>query len=162
MKVCALLMLMLAWTAKSQAQASGTVVQISGSSIDSAFRDLMRNPAEVARELPAGASDRYQVVVLKKQATTPAEIHERWTDIVFVRTGNAVLQTGETLVGKKRSDASEWTGSAIKNPEERRVSAGDIVLIAAGVAHQWRIIRREGFSYIVVKVRPGGGRPNTR
>ncbi len=133
-------------------------VRVSAASVDSAFRSIARTPADVARELP-GVPDQYQVIVLSRQTAGVAEIHERWTDIVFVRRGSGILQTGAVLVGSKRSEPSEWTGSAIENPKDRRVSAGDFLLIPAGLAHQWRPTGRGVFSYVVVKVRPNPAAP---
>lgn len=159
MKRFVLAVMMITWTTEAQGQTRGKVVSLSGAAVDSALQELVLKPAEVARELWTEAPNLYQVVVLLKRLATAAEIHERWTDIVFVRSGSAVLLTGEVLVGKKQMAPSEWTGSAVENPESRSVSAGGIVLIAAGVAHQWQPSGSEPFSYIVVKVRPGRAAP---
>ena len=145
---------MIASTTQAHGQIRGNVVSLSGAAVDSALHELATRPAEVARELSTESPNRYQVVVLRKRVATSAEIHERWTDIVFVRSGSAILQTGGRLVDKRLSAPSEWTGSSVRNPESRSVSAGGIVLIAAGIAHQWRPSGSEAFSYIVVKVRP--------
>ncbi len=159
MKRFLLAVMMITSTTGAQGQTRGNVISLSGAAVDSALDELATKPAEGARELSTEAPNRYQVVVLRKSAATPAEIHERWTDIVFVRCGSAVLQTGQGLVGRKQSAPNEWIGSAVQNPESRSVSGGGIVLIAAGVAHQWRPSGSEPFSYIVVKVRPGRTAP---
>ncbi|MEO5902709.1 MAG: hypothetical protein ABIQ55_01725 [Gemmatimonadaceae bacterium] len=159
MKPFLLALMMITSTTEAQSPARGKVVRISGAAVDSAFRELTINPADVARELPTEAPGRYQFVVLRKRVATPAEIHERWTDIVFVRSGRAVLEAGQGLIGRKGLALGESTGSAVRNPENRRVSAGDVILIAAGIAHQWRPSGSEAFSYIVVKVRPGHTAP---
>ncbi len=159
MKRFLLTVMMIISTTAAGGQTSGNVVSVSGAAVDSALRELAVNPADFSRELSTGAPNRYQLVVLRKSVATSAEIHERWTDIVFIRGGSAVLQTGEGLVGQKQMARSEWTGSAVKNPRSRSVSAGGIVLIAAGVAHQWKPSGSEPFSYIVVKVRPGRAAP---
>ena len=159
MKRFLLALVMIASTAEAHGQSRGNVVRISGAAVDSALRELASNPTDVARVLSNEAPNRYQFVVLRKRVVTPAEIHERWTDIVFVRSGSAVLETGRVLIGKKRSAPSEWTGSAVRNPENRSVSAGDVIVIAAGMGHQWRPSGSEAFSYVVVKVRPGVAAP---
>ena len=159
MKRFLLALVMIVSTTEAHGQSRGNVVGISGAAVDSALRELASNPTEIARELPNEAPNRYQFVVLRKSVVTPAEIHERWSDIVFVRSGSAVLETGRVLIGKKRAAPSEWTGSAVRNPENRSVSAGDIIVIAAGTGHQWRPSGSEAFSYIVVKVRPAPAAP---
>jgi mannose-6-phosphate isomerase-like protein (cupin superfamily) len=159
MKRFLLALVMLTSKAEAQGQARGDVISVSGAAVDSAFHDLAMKPADVARELPTEAQNRYQLVVLRKRIVTPAEIHERWTDIVFVRSGSAILETGRGLIARKESGPSEWTGSAVRSPTARSISAGDIILIAAGVAHQWRPSGSEAFAYIVVKVRPGSTAP---
>lgn len=129
------------------------VVHVAGSSVDAAFAAI-HDPV-FASDLPAGDPSRTQVVALTRRATGNAEVHEHWSDVVMVRSGRAVLRTGRALVARKANGAGEWVGTDIARPTDRPVGPGDVIVIPARVAHQWRPAAGEGFSYLVIKVRPG-------
>ena len=128
------------------------VVRIEAAAIDSAFRSIAATPAEFAREFAMQDKTRYQFVVLSRSATGPAELHEDWSDIVFVRSGSAILQTGMRLVEQKPADKGEWRGTAIADVKNQAARAGDVLIIPAGIAHQWRPEGETPFSYIILKV----------
>lgn len=140
------------------AQARGrdtVVVRVTGGAIDSAFRSIASVQPN-ARDLPTGALGSYGLIVLARRTTDAAELHERWTDVVFVRSGTAVLRTGRTLVRRQRGDPGEWNGAGITGVRDQAVGPGDVVVIPAGIAHQWRPNGAQAFSYVLLKVRPGG------
>src|SRR5829696_7310874 len=121
-------------------RADSLVVHVSGGAIDSAFRALnaSNRAADFARDLPTGDVTRYQLVVLSRRATGLVELHARWTDVALVRSGTAVLRTGPAVTGRTAQGQGEYSGTAIPRARERRVSSGDVLVIPAGLAHQWR------------------------
>jgi hypothetical protein len=76
------------------------VVRIEAGAIDSAFRSIATTPTEFAREFAVEDKTQYQFVVLSRSTTGPSELHDDWSDIVFVRSGSAILQTGMRLLEK--------------------------------------------------------------
>jgi mannose-6-phosphate isomerase-like protein (cupin superfamily) len=155
-RLAALGIITVATPALAQTPRRGTeVVRVSGGAIDSAFRALAATPGANARDLPTGALDRYQLIVLARRAVELAELHERWTDVVLVRSGSATLRTGPSLVGRRQSDPGEWHGSGIEKARDQRVGPGDVLIIPAGMAHQWRPSGQQAFAYILLKIRPG-------
>lgn len=128
------------------------VVRIAGNSIDSAFTSIAATPGEFLRELPIGDKNSYQFVVLSRWVMGPAEVHDHWADIVFVRSGSATLRTGMRLIDRKPAEEGEWRGTAISDQSEERAQPGDVLIIPAGVAHQWQPQRGAPFSYVVLKV----------
>lgn len=145
--------LILSGAARAQSSES-PVVRIEGSAIDSAFRSIATTPANFAREFAAGDKKQYQFVVLARSTTGPAELHDDWSDIVFVRHGSAILQTGLKLVEKKLAEKGEWRGTAIADAKGELVHAGDVLIIPAGIAHQWQPEGGVPFSYVILKVHP--------
>lgn len=134
-----------------------TVVRVSGGAVDSAFRSLAasHNAADFARDLPTGDVSRYQLVVLSRRAAGAAELHQRWSDVVFVRSGSATLTTGGTLAGRRSMGQGEFTGTSISAGRERAVRTGDVIVIPAGLPHHWRPTGSAAFSYVLLKLRPG-------
>jgi uncharacterized RmlC-like cupin family protein len=128
------------------------VIRIEAGAIDSAFQSIAKTPAEFAREFSLEDKTRFQFVVLSRFTTGPAELHDDWSDIIFVRGGGAILQTGLTLLEKKPADKGEWRGTAIADAKNQLARAGDVLIIPAGIAHQWKPEGEVPFSYIILKV----------
>ena len=134
-----------------------TIMRVSGGAIDSALRSLAASTSssDIARDLPTGDLTRYQVVVLSRRVVAAAELHERWSDVVFVRSGAAVLRTGRVLAGQQSKGQGEFSGTAIVSGRDRAVGPGDVLVIPAGLAHQWRPTGTAAFTYVVLKMRAG-------
>jgi uncharacterized RmlC-like cupin family protein len=128
------------------------VVRIEAGAIDSAFRSIATTPTEFAREFAVEDKTQYQFVVLSRSTTGPAELHDDWSDIIFVRSGGAILQTGMRLLEKKLADKGEWRGTAIADTKNQVARAGDVFIIPAGIAHRWQPEGQIPFSYIILKV----------
>jgi uncharacterized RmlC-like cupin family protein len=147
-----------AQVARVEHAATGTapdIGRVSGAAIDSALRSLAATPEPNARDLPiTGASRRsYQFVVLARRATGAAELHERWDDVVLVRSGTALLRTGRALVARKLREPGEWNGTDIGGARDQAVGPGDVLVIPAGIPHQWQPTGSAPFAYVVLKVR---------
>jgi mannose-6-phosphate isomerase-like protein (cupin superfamily) len=141
------------------ARADTVVALIPAQAIVAAERSLAAatSPEDVARELPSGDPSRYQFVVLSRRAAAAAELHDRWADVVFVRSGRAVLRTGHSLAQRRpRGGGGEWLG-AIENGQDRPVGPGDVVVIPAGIAHQWHPSGSEPLVYRIMKVNTHAG-----
>jgi uncharacterized RmlC-like cupin family protein len=152
LKVLIILAPLLPSLANAQSKQS-PVIRIEAGAIDSAFQSIATNPAEFARVFTLEDKTRYQFVVLSRSSTGPAELHDDWSDIIFVRGGGAILQTGGRLVEKKLADKGEWRGTAIVDAKNQIARAGDVLIIPAGIAHQWQPQGEVPFSYIILKVR---------
>lgn len=126
------------------------VVHVRGAAADSAFRAITAG-TPIFRELPT-QSVGYKYFVATRRETGDAELHERWADVAFVRSGRATLRTGPALERPRQVEPSEWKGPAIVAARDRSVGPGDLLVIPAGVAHQWRPLGRSSFSYVTVKV----------
>lgn len=147
-----------AQTARAEHAAAGTMPGIgraSGAAIDSALRSLATNPEPNARDLPlTGASlGSYQLVVLARHSTGAAELHDQWDDVVLVRSGAALLRTGRALVAQKEREPGESSGTDISGARDQAVGPGDVLVIPAGMPHQWQPTGSTPFAYVVLKVR---------
>ena len=136
------------------------VGRASGAVIDSASRSLVTKPEPNARQLPVAgaAANSYQLVVLARSATGEAEIHDEWDDIVLVKSGTALMRTGRALVGGQQREPGEHRGADISGARDQAVGPGDLLVVPAGMPHQWKPTGSEPFAYVVLKVRPGKAR----
>lgn len=66
----------------------------------------------------------------------PAEIHKNSADIWQVLAGQAVFILGGKLVAPKEVGIGEFAAETISGGKRIKVSAGDIINIPAGTAHQ--------------------------
>ena len=94
----------------------------------------------------------YMVHASRRSTPGQAEIHTKDTDVVYVLEGEATLTTGGHAVDAKTTAPDELRGVSIDAGETRSLTKGDVVVIPAGVPHQFVKVTNP-FLYFVVKVR---------
>jgi uncharacterized protein GlcG (DUF336 family)/mannose-6-phosphate isomerase-like protein (cupin superfamily) len=94
----------------------------------------------------------YMVHASRREKPGMAEIHTRDADIVYVLDGTATLVTGGTAVDPKITEPDELRGSGINGGEDHQLKKGDVIIVPAGVPHQFREVSNP-FLYFVVKAR---------
>lgn len=143
------------------------VIHVPAAVTESTFRELAKArtargaaiPAlEVAIDTATTGDPRFRYWVAARRETAVAEIHEEWTDVVFVRSGTAVLRTGPRLADGRLEAPHEWRGAVIEHSQDRHLGPGDVVIIPAGVAHQYRPTGSAPFAYLTVKLPPRSSR----
>ena len=126
--------------------------------------DSATNPLPNIRVVDAGG---YNVAVgaIHRQQTPPgvAAVHFKVTEIYHVMDGAGTLVTGGTMVNAKTRPADSTpvrledgpgaSGTAIQGGVTRRIKAGDVVVIPAGVPH-WFSEIEGSITYVVVRVDP--------
>ena len=130
----------------------------------SAAPNSATNPLPNIRVVDAGG---YNVAVgaIHRPETPPgvAAVHFKVTEIYHVTDGAATLVTGGTMVNAKPrpadaisvrlEDGPGASGTAIQGGVSRRIKAGDVVVIPAGVPH-WFSEIEGSITYVVVRVDP--------
>lgn len=120
------------------------------------------NPLPNIRVVNAGG---YNVAVgaIHRKQTPPgvAAVHFKVTEIYHVTDGAGTLVTGGTMIDAKMrpadaisvklEDGPGASGSGIQGGVSRRVKAGDVVVIPAGVPH-WFSQIEGSITYVVVRV----------
>jgi mannose-6-phosphate isomerase-like protein (cupin superfamily) len=122
------------------------------------------NPEPNIRVVDAGGYN-LAVGVIHRPETPPgvAAVHFKVSEIYHVTDGAATLVTGGAMVNAKMrpadalavrlEDGPGASGTAIEGGVSRRIKAGDVVVIPAGVPHWFS--RIEGsITYVVVRVDP--------
>jgi mannose-6-phosphate isomerase-like protein (cupin superfamily) len=80
------------------------------------------------------------------------ESHGTRTIVMIVQSGEATLVVGTDIVDAKNTSPTEVRGSSIRNGIERKVSAGDVINMPAGLPHQFLLEPGKQITYIDVVV----------
>jgi len=122
------------------------------------------NPQPNIRVVDAGGYN-VAVGVIHRPQTPPgvAAVHDKVSEIYHVTDGAGTLVTGGTIVDAKPrpadalsvrlEDGPGSSGAAIQGGMTRRIKAGDVVVIPAGVPH-WFSAIEGSITYVVVRVDP--------
>jgi mannose-6-phosphate isomerase-like protein (cupin superfamily) len=85
------------------------------------------------------------------------ESHMTRTIVLIVQSGEATLVVGSDVVDSKNTSPTEIRGTSIRNGIERKVSAGDVINMPAGLAHQFILEPGKQITYIDVVVNVAEG-----
>ena len=91
-------------------------------------------------------------MMFNREATAPrAELHEKYGDFGYVRTGEGIILTGGKFSGGTRSGPNEMRGM-IEGGTEHRLRAGDAFYIPANVPHRMVVEPGKRFMAEMLKV----------
>ena len=71
-----------------------------------------------------------------RTATGPASTHEKNAELFYVVEGAATLITGGTLIGEKRTNPTNLSGTGIAGGESRPIAKGDLFIVPQNTPHQ--------------------------
>lgn len=92
-------------------------------------------PGQPLLALPMLSFGPYRAVLEYRQAGAPAAVHKTQAEIFHVVSGAGQMVTGGTLDAARAVDAANESGPSISGGSSRRVAAGDMIVVPAGVAH---------------------------
>jgi mannose-6-phosphate isomerase-like protein (cupin superfamily) len=94
----------------------------------------------------------HTLTMFHREGSGEAEIHEGWADVFVVESGEATLLVGGTVVSPRNTGPGETRGTGVQGGETKKLKAGDILHIPAGVPHQTLLDPGKKFTYLVLKV----------
>jgi mannose-6-phosphate isomerase-like protein (cupin superfamily) len=103
---------------------------------------------EAAYEIP-NVTGR-QVLMIRRDETGDAEVHTQLDDTIIIERGAAKFRVGGTITGNHEIGPTEWRGGTMTGWREYTLSAGDLLLIPAGVPHQ-AIVTSGTVLYLAIK-----------
>jgi mannose-6-phosphate isomerase-like protein (cupin superfamily) len=65
-------------------------------------------------------------------------VHEKEAEIVYVIDGSGTLITGGTVVGQKRTNAANLSGTSIEGGTSQTIGKGDFTIIPENTPHQFK------------------------
>ena len=98
---------------------------------------------------------------IHRTADGAPELHERIEDVVFVQSGQAILQVGGEMVGKTGRN-SEYPGSTIVGGDRYPIGRGDIIHIPADTPHRYLVSPGSQVTYVLVRFPVFAGVPVIR
>jgi hypothetical protein len=87
-----------------------------------------------------------------READGLVEIHQDWSDLVFVVSGGASLRTGGEIERPYTESAGELRSTSVRGGEMRRLKAGDVINVPAGVPHQFLIPPGQQITFFTMKI----------
>ena len=83
-----------------------------------------------------------------------SEVHQNWTDILIIESGEATIAIGGTQVNPKTTGPGELRSDTTTGARKIPVKPGDILNVPAGVSHQFLLEPGKTVAYFAIKV-PG-------
>lgn len=86
---------------------------------------------QILRLAPYNVNLEYRV----EGVDTPASVHEKEAEMIYVIDGACTFVTGGKLAGEKRTNATNLTGTGIDGGTPRRIAKGDYVFVPENTPH---------------------------
>ena len=99
-----------------------------------------------------GKGENYMIHASRREKPGMAELHLKDADLIHVLDGRATFVTGGSVVEPQTTATDEIRGKNISGGETREIAKGDVIVVPAGVPHQFAKVT-DPFLYYVVKVR---------
>jgi mannose-6-phosphate isomerase-like protein (cupin superfamily) len=68
---------------------------------------------------------------------TPATVHEKEAELIYVVDGAGTLTMGGKLVGERRTNAINLAGTAVEGGTPQRISKGDYIFVPENTPHSF-------------------------
>ena len=149
-----LLIVFLSTMAMTQTSTPPTGVQTNSSAPSDSVKYYSKD--DLAASFAKGATllseQNYKVMTAHRTESGNVEVHRSYTDVFYIVQGSTNIVTGGKVIGEKATNPEEPRGDSIEGGQTRRLSAGDAMVIPAGVPHWMKDV--EGtLLYFVVKVK---------
>ena len=82
----------------------------------------------------------YSVNLEYRASVGTASLHQSEAELIYVIDGSATLVTGGKLVGEKRTNAENLSGTAIEGGTSRTLAKGDFVMVPENTPHWFSAI----------------------
>ena len=100
-----------------------------------------------------GSYGNHSVIVVHREGSGEAEVHQSLTDIFIVQSGEATLVVGGKVAGGRNTGPGVIRGVSIEGGEKKKLSPGDVAHIPANTPHQVLLEPGRRFTYLIVKIK---------
>ena len=99
-----------------------------------------------------GSFGNHYALILHREASGQAELHQHQADIMVIQSGAATLIVGGTMAKPRSTAANELRGQSIEGGTGQKISAGDIIHIPSKTPHQLLLEPGQQLNYFTLKV----------
>jgi mannose-6-phosphate isomerase-like protein (cupin superfamily) len=92
-------------------------------------------------------------LMIHRQGSGVAELHETEADVIMVVSGAATLIVGGTMPGAKKTKPGEVRAPNVEGGERQKIAPGDILHIAPKTPHQVLLEPGTQITYFTLKVK---------
>lgn len=100
----------------------------------------------------AGSFGNHYALLLHREASGQAELHEHQADLMVIQSGSATLVVGGTIPRSRTTAAGEIRGPSIDGGTRQKISAGDIIHVPPKTPHQLLLDPGQQLNYFTLKV----------
>jgi uncharacterized protein GlcG (DUF336 family)/mannose-6-phosphate isomerase-like protein (cupin superfamily) len=122
------------------------------------YLERQRVAAAFAKGVPLLEVPGYKIHASRREGPGVAEVHDAETDVVYVLEGSATVVTGGAVVEPTVTEPGQIRGPRIQGGEPRRIGAGDVLVIPAGVPHWFKEVSGPLTYFVVKPISMTGGR----
>jgi mannose-6-phosphate isomerase-like protein (cupin superfamily) len=135
MTLAAMVLAALPFTVVDKTGADTAVRHLDGKELRDTIKRGM-TPDALYSQILLAKHDAYQIHITARDKSGMAEIHENWSDHIFIQEGEASFIVGGTAVDAKVTAPGEKRGTAIEGGSTIIVRPGDYLFIPPGTPHQ--------------------------
>lgn len=138
------------FTALDRTGPETAVRHLSGTELTDTLRKA-KKPGDFYVQATLSKGDHYQVINSLRDQNGQAEVHDSWSDHIFVQEGEASFVTGGTALDAKVIAPGEKRGTAIKGGTTVAMHPGDYFFVPAGTPHQMLMAPGQHIKFIAFK-----------
>jgi len=109
------------------------------------------NGQKVASQRAASFGNHY-ALLLHREASGQAELHEHQADLMVIQSGTATLVVGGTMPRSRTTARGEIRAPSIQGGTRQKISAGDIIHVPSKTPHQILLDPGQQLNYFTLKV----------
>ena len=119
-------------------------------SYEASLKPRMNQYRQAAEQL--GDFGNHTAWIAHREADGLAEVHQNWTDLMFVVSGNASLQVGGEIENPYVESPGELRGARARGGVTRRLREGDVVNVPAGMQHRFLVPVGQQVTFFTMKI----------
>ena len=100
----------------------------------------------------AGTFGNHYALLLHREGSGQAELHEHQADVMMIQSGSATLVIGGTIAKSRATGRGELRGPSIDGGTKQKIAAGDIIHVPSKTAHQILLDQGQQLNYFTLKV----------
>ncbi len=117
---------------------------------ETALKPRMNQYKQAAQQL--GNFGSQTAWVAHREADGLVEIHQEWSDLMFVVSGAASLRVGGEIENPYTESPGEVRGTVVRGGTVSTLQEGDVVNVPAGVAHQFIVQPTQQITFFTMKI----------